>query len=212
MGVKTIALFLNHPNCSVQSVNGVMAACPDYRYKIFTKHPVPENFFNDVDIICCPGGLGHSDTFDSIFAHHRDSVRDFILRGKPYLGICMGAYWCDQHYLDVLQETRVVQYIKQPGTCTRRPHAKAIPICWEGIQDHMFFYDGCTFVGGYYQTIATYDNTQMPMAIIQQNMALVGCHPEAENFWHSMYSYINIPRNPLHSVWLNQLVEKLWRS
>ena len=86
-----------------------------------------------------------------------------------------------------------------------------MPICWEGTQDHMFFYDGCTFLGGQYDTIAKYDVTHMPMAIIQRNIAMVGCHPEAESFWHSMYPYIKIPRNPIHDVWLNQLVEKLWR-
>jgi hypothetical protein len=54
----------------------------------------------------------------------------------------------------------------------------------------MFWYDGCTFTGtGQYQTIATYANGD-PMAIIQGNLGLIGCHPESEEFWYDSYSWM----------------------
>ena len=185
-----IAIFVHHPKCSVQSVNGVIKALSDFEFKIFTKHKVEDDFFDDVDLICFPGGLGHSDSFDTILKNHKQSIQEFVKQGKPYLGICMGAYWADKYYFNILKDTRVVQYIKQPGSCTKRPHAKNMEICWEGKRDRMFFYDGCTFHGGSYETVAKYDRTQYPMAIVQENIGLIGCHPEADNFWYKMYPYL----------------------
>ena len=57
--------------------------------------------------------------------------------------------------------------------------------------EDMFFYDGPTFIGGgSYETVATYRNTGMPMAIVQENIGLIGCHPESEEFWYDSYSWM----------------------
>ena len=168
----------------------MIKALSDFDFKIFTKHKVEDDFFNDVDLICFPGGLGHSDSFDIILKNHKQSIQEFVKQGKPYLGICMGAYWADKYYFDILKDTRVVQYIKQPGSCTKRPHARNMEICWEGRKDQMFFYDGCTFHGGSYETVAKYYRTRYPMAIVQENIGLIGCHPEADSFWYNMYPYL----------------------
>ena len=203
-----IAIFVHHPKCSVQSVNGVIKALSDFDFKIFTKHKVEDDFFNDVDLICFPGGLGHSDSFDIILKNHKQSIQEFVKQGKPYLGICMGAYWADKYYFDILKNTRVVQYIKQTGSCTKRPHAKNMEICWEGRRDRMFFYDGCTFQGGIYETVAKYDRTQYPMAIVQENIGLIGCHPEADSFWYDMYPYLRGIKNPTQH-YLREFVQRL---
>ena len=203
-----IAIFVHHPKCSVQSVNGVIKALSDFDFKIFTKHKVEDDFFNDVDLICFPGGLGHSDSFDIILKNHKQSIQEFVKQGKPYLGICMGAYWSDKYYFDILKETRVVQYIKQRESCTKRPHAKNMEICWEGLRDRMFFYDGCTFHGGSYETVAKYYRTRYPMAIVQENIGLIGCHPEADSFWYDMYPYLRGIRNPTQH-YLREFVQRL---
>jgi len=42
---KTIALFLHHPTCSIDSVNGVIAALsPMADIKLFTRHKVSDGF------------------------------------------------------------------------------------------------------------------------------------------------------------------------
>jgi hypothetical protein len=91
----------------------------------------------------------------------------------------------------VLDSVDAVQYIKQPGTDTRRPHAKSIDVVWNGAQDKMFFYDGCAMVGDAtkFTTIATYANGDA-MAIVQNNIGLIGCHPESEQFWYDGYSWL----------------------
>ena len=187
----TIALFIYDPKCSVQSGNGIIRALQShYNFKIFGKNELEKVFFDDVDMIAVPGGLGDASSFDSAFKHNARPVRDFVARGGRYLGICMGAYWAGKHYLNMLDDVDAVQYITRPGTDTRRPHAKNIKINWNGSSTEMFFYDGCALVGnGKYDTIATYSNSD-PMAIIQNNIGLIGCHPESEQFWYDNYSWM----------------------
>ena len=92
----TIAVFLHHPICSADSVNGVIAAMSSLaRIKIFTKHKVTDGFFNDVDLVVFPGGDGEATAFRSALKDNLNDVRGFMQRGGKYLGICMGAYWAD---------------------------------------------------------------------------------------------------------------------
>jgi hypothetical protein len=193
----TIALFIYDPKCSVQSGNGIIRALQShYNFKIFGKNELEKVFFDDVDMIAVPGGLGDASSFDSAFKHNVRPVRDFIARGGRYLGICMGAYWAGSHYLNILQDVDAVQYITRPGTDTHRPHAKNLPVMWQDcygmIEPYkMFFYDGCALVGDAtkFQTMATYMNGDA-MAIIQNNIGLIGCHPESEQFWYDSYSWM----------------------
>jgi len=209
----TIALFVADPKCSVQSSNGIISALsPHYKFKLFSKNEMEDGFFNTVDAVAFPGGFGDSDSFDTLLKSNVDSVRNFVSRGRKYIGICMGAYWAGKHYLNILDGVEVVQYIKQPNTCTRRPHAKNIPIDWLGVEDKMFFYDGPTFKGnGRYDTVAKY-STDYPMAIVQDNIGLIGCHPESEQFWYDSYSwmkgkYHNGRHHKLLLNFVNQLME-----
>ena len=188
----TIALFVADPFCSVQSANGIITALSnDYTFKLFSKNEVEDGFFDSVDIVAVPGGFGDASSFDRLFSANQDSVKEFVRDGGKYLGICMGAYWAGSYYLDILNNVDAVQYITQPSTDTRRPHAKDINIVWQGHPNRMFFYDGCALIGntGKFTTIATYTNGN-PMAIIQNNIGLIGCHPEAEDFWYNSYTWM----------------------
>ena len=182
--MKTIALFLHQPRCSVQSGNGIIQSLtPHYKFKIFTRHQLEDNFFDDVDMIAFPGGMGDADTYDWMLKENAPRIRTFINRGGRYLGICMGAYWADRNYFNILDNVRAVQYIKRPHTDTRRPHAKACAITWNGQSDRMYFYDGCALVGTGFDTVARYANGDA-MAIIQNRIGLIGCHPESQQFWY----------------------------
>ena len=188
----TIALFIADPKCSVQSANGIIASLgSDYNFKIFSKNALENNFFENVDMIAVPGGFGDAESFQYLFRHNKERVLDFVQMGGKYLGICMGAYWAGSNYFDMLDDVDAVQYITRPNTETRRPHAKAIEVNWNGHSDRMFFYDGCALVGdnAKFKTIATYANGDA-MAIIQNNIGLIGCHPESEKFWYDSYSWM----------------------
>jgi hypothetical protein len=187
----TIALFICDPRCSVQSANGIIQALGrHYSFKIFSKNRVEDDFFDGVDMVAFPGGFGDADTFQTILKPNKKNVVDFVQQGGRYLGICMGAYWAGSHYFDILDGVDAVQYLKQPGADTRRPHAKNIDINWQGEPMSMFWYDGCALVGpGRYETVATYANGDA-MAIYQKNIGLIGCHPESERFWFDSYSWM----------------------
>jgi hypothetical protein len=219
--MKTIALFVCDPKCSVQSSNGVMKALSgNYNFKLFSKNEVEQGFFDDVDMVAFPGGFGDSDSYDTILKNNKDVVVDFVTRGGKYLGICMGAYWAGKDYFNILDKVDVVQYIKRPNACTRRPHAKNMPVMWKDcygmIEPYgMFFYDGCALVGDEnspYETFATYSNGDN-MAIIQNRIGLIGCHPESEQFWYDSYSWLRgrYHRGINHTLLLdfvNELMER----
>ena len=214
--MKTIALFVNDPMCSVQSCNGVINALQDsYNIKLFSKNNLEDCFFDDVDMIVVPGGIGDANTYHKLFKNNSARVVEYVAKGGKYLGICMGAYWAGSEYLNILDKLEVVQYITRPGTCTRRPHAKNMPVKWKGQPYDMFFYDGCAIVGGDmspYETIATYSNGDN-MAIIQNRIGLIGCHPESEQFWYDGYSWLkgkyhNGTQHNLLLDFVNELMER----
>ena len=163
----------------------------NYNFKLFSKNEVEDVFFDKVDMVAVPGGFGDADSYDTLFKNNAQAVRGFVRQGGRYLGICMGAYWAGRHYLNILDSVDAVQYIRRPGTDTRRPHAKNMSITWRGQPDHMFWYDGCALVGDNtkFETMATYSNGDA-MAIIQNRIGLIGCHPEAEQFWYDDYSWM----------------------
>jgi hypothetical protein len=188
----TAALFIHDPRCSVQSGNGIFHALQnDFNFKIFSKHEVEDVFFDDVDMVVVPGGFGDADTYDRLFKSNARALRRYVRNGGRYLGICMGAYWAGSHYLNILTDVDAVQYLRRPGTDTRRPHAKSMPVTWRGEAMNMFWYDGCALVGDHrrFHTIATYANGDS-MAIVQDRIGLIGCHPEAETFWYDGYSWM----------------------
>jgi glutamine amidotransferase-like uncharacterized protein len=209
--MKTIALFLHQPYCSVQSNNGIIKSLsPHYSFKIFTRHDLENDFFDDVDCICFPGGLGDAGKFDYLTAEHQTRIKKFVEQGGKYLGICMGAYWAGSEYFNILNNVDAVQYITRPRTDTRRPHAKALPVIWNNEPHKMFFYDGCALVGnGEYETVATYANGDA-MAIMQNNIGLIGCHPESEQHWYKSYSWMKTHyHNGVHHKLLLDFVNEL---
>jgi glutamine amidotransferase-like uncharacterized protein len=192
--MKRLAIFHHQPECSIECYNGMFRALsPSYNIKLFTVRDDIDEVLNESDGLVFPGGIGDSDSYFDFFTRTKtNKIADFISRGGRYVGICMGAYWAGSRYFDLLDGVDAVQYIKRPNAEIRRSYGTVADIEWLGQREKMFFYDGCTFVGpGYYDTIAKYANDE-PMAIIQGNIGIIGCHPESEEFWYETpYQYIN---------------------
>ena len=209
-----IALFVHHPRCSIQSVNGIIKSLEEhYVFKTFTKHEIEDGFFDDVDIVCFSGGIGDSDAYDFLFRDNGDSIRRYVQNGGRYLGICMGAYWADRHYFNLLDGVTCDQYIKRPNTCTRRYYSKGIECNWNGTTDRFFFYDGPAFVGNEstFETVARYTNGD-PAAIIEGRIGLVGPHLESQEFWYDkpyLHKYWHKDTHgKLLLAFVNRLMEK----
>jgi glutamine amidotransferase-like uncharacterized protein len=201
--------------CSIQGGNAIMAVLESkYKFKIFTKHSLEDDFFDDVNLVIFPGGFGNSDSFDYLLKTNGDRIKQFVHNGGKYLGICMGAYWAGSYYFNLLDSCDAVQYYKRPTADTRRPHTKNISVVWNGQPDKMFFNDGCALIGdnSKFETIATYANGD-PMAIIQNNLGLIGCHPESQLFWYEGYKqmrgqYHNGAHHKLLLEFTNNLMER----
>jgi hypothetical protein len=166
----------------------INALSEHYNFKLFSKNKLESNFFDNVDMVAFPGGIGDSDSHKLLFKNNGQRVIDFVNRGGRYLGICMGAYWAGSHYFNILDSVDAVQYLKRPGTDTRRPHAKNLSVTWNGVPEKMFWYDGCALVGDStkFETYATYINGDA-MAIYQNKIGIIGCHPESQPFWYDEY-------------------------
>ena len=125
----------------------------------------------------------------------------------------MGAYWADHIYFGLSSDFKVDQYITRPNTDTKRPHAKQMKVTWDDKSEELFFYDGCAIFGdeSKYDVVARYPNDDA-MAIIQNRIGLIGCHPEAEQHWYDEYSWMrkrwNGSKNYLLLDFVNRLMEK----
>ena len=213
-----IALFHHQPECSIECCNGIIRALsPQYDIKLFHVDDDINEVLSNVDGVFFPGGIGDSDSYHDFFTRRKaNAIADFIARGGRYVGLCMGAYWAGSRYFDILNGIDAVQYIKRETAEIRRSYGTIAQVKWnrhkpDQSTELMFFYDGCTFVGdGEYELVATYLNNN-PMAIIQGNIGLIGCHPESEEFWYEApYQYIGrYWHNGKHHSLLLDFVNKL---
>ena len=185
-----IALFMNNPVADVACCNGMMEALENYyRFTLFSKKTIQDVNFAKIDLVAFPGGTGDADLFNRIINEDATIIRNYIQNGGKYLGICMGAYWAGKHYFDLLNDVDVIQYIRRPKAEVRRSYQTTLNVTWKRKETEMFFFDGCSFVGDKFRTIARYSNGD-PMAIIQKNVGLIGCHPESRENWYSKRKYL----------------------
>ena len=201
---------MRHPECSEDCAFAMVhALSSEYQIRIFTEEELDDaTFFSNLDVIAFPGGIGDSDSYPNFFTRRRaNRVAEFISGGGHYLGICMGAYWAGKRYFDILDSVEPVQYIKQPNADVRRSYGTVASVTWKNQQEMMYFYDGCAMVGNEerFKVVARYANND-PMAIIQGRIGLIGCHPEAPEYWFQkpwqyIHKYYNGGRH--HDLLLN---------
>lgn len=192
---KTVAVFIKHPECSLDSADGIrIALSSEYNIKTFSVDDIKPSLFKGLDVIAFPGGIGDADKYyDFVGRKAGNMIEDFINDGGHYLGICMGAYWAGHHYLDILDGVKCEQYIKRKTGDIKRSYGTIATVDWNGKSEDMFFYDGCALIGDEkkFKTIARYSNGD-PMAIIQNRIGIIGCHPESTKHWYEKpYNYIN---------------------
>ena len=212
--MKRISLFENHPECSIDCCDGMtQALSPNYDIEIFTLDDDLDEVLSGSDIVAFPGGIGDADThFDFFTRRTGNKIAEFIEAGGFYLGICMGAYWAGSRYFDLLEDVDAEQYIKREGAATRRSYGTTESVLWNNKMEDMFFYDGCSLVGdeSKFRTIARYVNND-PMAIIQGNIGIIGCHPESLDYWYEKKYMRNRWHKYRHHELLLGFVDELTR-
>ena len=211
--MHNIALFQHHPQASIDCCSGVINALPNCNVRLFSEDDIDESLFKNIDMIVFPGGIGDSDTFPNFFTRRQSNmIADFVSKGGKYLGICMGAYWASNRYFDLIDDVEAVQYIKRPNADIKRSYGTTASVQWRDQKEDMYFYDGCALIGDEtkFETIARYANGD-PMAITQGNITLIGCHPEALEYWfNEPWAYLKPKWNEgKHHRLLNELVTQI---
>ena len=195
---QTMGIFVNHPQCELDCAHAMASIFkPAFNVRMFTIEDFLPEILDDFDIIAFPGGIGDADDFDMIFSDYDvETLKNYLANGGKYLGICMGAYWAGKNYFDILGDTDAVQYITRPGADIVTEYETIANVTWFAENRKMYFYDGCAFVGDISEDdiIARYTNGD-PMAIIKNNVGVIGCHPESEQWWHKTIGYWDKGRN-----------------
>ena len=203
-----IALFVNEPVASRSCANGIMKALEGHRFQLFSRKTISAVNFNEIDLVAFPGGQGEADLYDRLMKPHSHLITNYMNNGGRFLGICMGAYWADSNYFNLLKDVRVVQYITQPKSEISRSYPTIANVRWGRKSHNMYFYDGCAFVGDRFKKIATYKNGD-PMAIIQNRVGLIGCHPESQKNWYKKPYMKEHWHEGAHNRLLREFVDKL---
>jgi glutamine amidotransferase-like uncharacterized protein len=211
--MANIGIYKHHPYCSENSASGVSDAMDHFHTcKYFNETDITPDFLKQFDMIIFPGGIGDSNEFNNLFHWKKAAtVNEYIKFGGKYLGICMGAYWAGSNYFDILTGVDVVQYIKHPDALIKRSYGTVVPVAWNGNNEMMYFYDGCTFNGDIskVQVIGRYGSGH-PAAIIQGNVGVIGPHPEANEYWYDSWSYMpKLWHRGRHHKLLRDFVSKL---
>ena len=195
---KNIALFRHHPECSQDCCDGIIQSLGNnYNITLFSENELSQDLLDNTDVIAFPGGIGDSESYNNFFKRKKENlVADFVDCGGYYLGICMGAYWAGSNYFDILDDVEPKQYITRPNADVKRSYSTVADVTWNGQQEKMFFYDGCALVGDTtkFKTVASYANGD-PMAIIQNRIGIIGCHPESQQYWYEK------PRQYINQYW-----------
>jgi len=208
---STIGIFIHNPQCETECALGmIQGLINDYNIRTFGLSDLNEDFLSTIDVLAFPGGMGDSDDFDNIFSdEHITAVQNFVANGGKYLGICMGAYWADSYYFDLVGNTEIHQYITRPNSDIDTEYATVAEIEWDGQPETMYFYDGCAIIGDNVEAVATYANGDA-MAVIQGNVGMIGCHPEALEWWFDEAD-ISEYYSPVHAELMNEFVTRLVR-
>ena len=207
----TLAVFIHDPQCETECALGMIdGLVRDFNIRTFGIDELYPEFLDTVDAVAFPGGMGDADDFYEIFTHEDiKAVQNFVANGGKYFGICMGAYWASQHYFDVANNLEIAQYIEQPGADIDYEGATIAEVTWNGSSEWMYFYDGCAIDGNNMNVVATYANGHA-MAVIQGNVGIIGCHPEAQDWWYTLdgmsKSYYNVKHKKLMAEFVKELV------
>lgn len=181
----TLAIFIHDPQCETECALGMIdGLVRDFDIRTFGLESLTPQFLSQFDAVCFPGGMGDSDDFDKIFEDkHIWTVQEYVADGGKYFGICMGAYWAGPDYFDVVEGLTIGQYIERPTADIDYDGPTVAEVTWLDELEWMYFYDGCAILGDNMNVIATYANGD-PMAVVQGNVGLIGCHPEALSWWY----------------------------
>ena len=204
-----ILIYVDEPMCSI--------ACADAVYDILqnqkqfsVKSVGPSSWDNlkklnkktlkDCDCIVFPGGDGNSDQFDNNLINQKKLIRNYVLKGGRYMGICMGGYFASDYYFDILRNISAVRYIKRKMSDTRTQAATKLRIKWKDKKKYWCYYhDGAAFIldtvcqtPNIYARYLNGDIAALTTSFGLGKVCVVGPHLEAPKWWFYTQSKFNL--------------------
>jgi glutamine amidotransferase-like uncharacterized protein len=199
---KNILIYVENPMCSIDCADGlrdVLDSAGNYTTTLVGPGSIPKKeltpeILKSADCLVIPGGTGDAAKFKkSKLKAIKKELQDYVRTGGRYLGICMGAYFADRNYFDLLaKNTRAVQYVKRKQSTITHEKRAIVTVNWQGKEKSMYFHDGTAFVPSFWSSkisgeiIAVYNNNDAA-ALIQKSgqgkIGLIGPHPEAQKWW-----------------------------
>jgi hypothetical protein len=204
-------MFIHDPQCETECALGMIdGLVRDFDIRTFGLNDLTLGFLQQFDAVCFPGGMGDSDDFDEIFDEmHIWAVQTYVADGGKYFGICMGAYWAGPNYFDITTDLTIGQYIERPTSDINTDGPTVADVTWLGYSETMYFYDGCAILGDNMTDVyARYANGD-PMAVIQGNVGMIGCHPEALEWWYNEGGMYNHYYDPQHAQHMSNFLKDL---
>jgi glutamine amidotransferase-like uncharacterized protein len=197
-----ILIYVENPMCSIDCADGlrdVLESSPSYQVTLVGPGSIPKQDLNSdimrkADCVVMPGGTGDASRFKkSKLKNIKEELQEYISEGGKYLGICMGAYFADKRYFDILSKsTRAVQYAKRTGSTIKHEKHAIVTLDWEHEEKNIYFHDGTAFVPSLFHSkingdvVAKYKNGDAA-ALIQTygkgKVGVIGPHPEAQKWW-----------------------------
>ena len=87
MKKRKIAIFVHHPECSVQSAHGVIRSLYfDYDIHCLSNAYLTDRVLAKYEMIVFPGGIGDSDTWHNIVEPYKNVIKNYVTKGGRYLG------------------------------------------------------------------------------------------------------------------------------
>ena len=210
---QKIAIYVQKPIADQECAKALFDVCANKYQTFFLDHKtLNKKNLSDVNCIAFPGGLGDADNFDFLLKDKKNLIKKYVQNGGKYLGICMGAYLAGRHYFDLLDGIDTFQYSKREHSEINK-EKDIIKILWKRRYYDMYFYDGCSIAGDKRKLkIYSYYQNGDPMAGIQKNIGLIGCHPESPLKWYedinSKQKWNNGKNHKLLLDFINDLINK----
>ncbi len=135
------------------------------------------------------GGQDIPVAYDAIGDDGARAIREFVRRGKGYLGLCMGAYLADKDWLGLI-DTPLESEVGRSGSGVSDEGDYTLNIRWGNKKEPFYYQDGPYFTPGSknsgFTPVAWYSNGDVAIATFRYgkgNVVLTGPHPEADGSW-----------------------------
>jgi hypothetical protein len=207
--MKRIGIYVQEPIAEFECAEALKTVLGKKYNTFFIEHEdLTTKNLKNIDLLVFGGGLGDSDLFDEMLADKKNIVKQYVRKGGRYLGSCMGAYFAGRCYFNLLKNANVVRYLNRENTDVVKEEETVCKVKWGSKKYSMYFFDGCAIIGNNLKTFATYKNGDN-MAIIQDRIGLIGCHPESMKYWYAEKEMKPFWHKGEHHKLLLKFVDKL---